>query len=206
MVEGYTDVLMAHQAGVTQVVATMGTALNARHVGQLRRFAPRVVLVFDADAGGATGVDRALEIFAGHEVALSIATLPAGLDPCDLLVQQGPEPFRRALESPVDALDFKLGQVLSAEGSDTVDGRRQAVDAVLGVIALAPPMQGQAGAVKMQLIVNRIAQRLAQPRRRAGRLSRRARSTRQRSPPCPRAARGGQARRGARSRRAARPR
>ena len=54
--------------------------------------------------------------------------------------------------------------------------------------------------------VRRIAQRLAQPRRRAGRLSRRARSTRQRSPPCPRAARGGQARRGARSRRAARPR
>ncbi len=161
VVEGYTDVLMAHQMGVGQVVATMGTALNARHVQQLRRFAPRVVLVFDADAGGATGVDRALEIFASHEVALSIATLPAGLDPCDLLVQQGPEPFRRALESPVDALDFKLEQVLRAEGSDTVEGRRQAVDAVLGVIALASPMPGQAGAVKMQLIVNRIAQRLA---------------------------------------------
>ena len=58
VVEGYTDVLMAHQMGVLPVVATMGTALNVRHVRQLRRFAPRVVLVFDADAGGDAGVDR----------------------------------------------------------------------------------------------------------------------------------------------------
>src|SRR5262245_25193576 len=64
VVEGYTDVLMAHQCGIGNVVATMGTALNARHVHNLRRFASRVVLIFDADAGGDTGVDRALEIFA----------------------------------------------------------------------------------------------------------------------------------------------
>src|SRR5439155_23499597 len=60
VVEGYTDVLMAHQCGIGNVVATMGTALNARHVRNLRRFAgaevPRVVLVFDADMGGDTGV------------------------------------------------------------------------------------------------------------------------------------------------------
>src|SRR5438094_272284 len=75
VVEGYTDVLMAHQLGVSQVVATMGTALNARHVQQLRRFVPRVVLVFDADAGGSTGVDRALQIFISQNVDLAIATL-----------------------------------------------------------------------------------------------------------------------------------
>ena len=56
VVEGYTDVMMAHQCGVPQVVATMGTALNARHVAQLRRYVPKVVLVFDADDGGETGV------------------------------------------------------------------------------------------------------------------------------------------------------
>jgi DNA primase len=160
VVEGYTDVLMAHQMGVGQVVATMGTALNERHVQQIRRFAPRVVLVFDADAGGATGVDRALEIFAGHDVDLSIATLPDGLDPCDLLVQQGPDALRRVLESAADALEFKLNQVLPRGGPQGVEETRRAVDAVLGVIALAPPLPGQAGAVKAQLMVNRIAQRL----------------------------------------------
>ncbi|HMC63651.1 MAG TPA: DNA primase [Gemmataceae bacterium] len=160
VVEGYTDVLMAHQAGVAQVVATMGTALNARHVQNLRRFVPRVVLVFDADTGGATGVDRALEIFVSLEVDLAIATLPLGLDPCDFLVQHGPEPFRAALASAVDALDFKLNQLLAAEANAGVEARRRAVDAVLRVVALAPEMAGHAGAVKRDLIVTRIAHQL----------------------------------------------
>jgi DNA primase len=160
VVEGYTDVLMAHQTGVPQVVATMGTALNGRHVHHLRRFVPRVVLVFDADAGGSTGVDRALEIFASENFELAIATLPEGLDPCDLLVAQGPEPFRQALVTAVDALEFKLHQVLEANASHGVEGRRRAVESVLGIIARAPEMPGQAGAVKQQLMVSRIAQRL----------------------------------------------
>jgi DNA primase len=161
VVEGYTDVLMAHQLGVPQVVATMGTALNARHVQQLRRFVPRVVLVFDADAGGSTGVDRALQIFVSQNVDLAIATLPEGLDPCDLLAAQGPEPFRAALSQAVDALEFKLQQVLAAHEAQGVEGRRRAVDAVLGVIALAPEMVGPESAIKQQLILSRIAQRLA---------------------------------------------
>jgi len=162
VVEGYTDVLMAHQMGVSQVVSTMGTALTAKHVHELRRYAVngRVILVFDADLGGSTGVDRALEIFVSQEVDLAVATLPEGMDPCDLLVQQGAEPFRQVLQGAVDALDFKLNQVLSAESAATVEGQRRAVDAVLGIIALAPEMPDQAGAVKRELAVSRIARRL----------------------------------------------
>src|SRR5207253_8840008 len=142
VVEGYTDVLMAHQMGVAQVVATLGTALNARHVQHLRRFVPKVVLVFDADAGGNTGVDRALEIFISHNVDLAIATLPEGKDPCDLLVEQGAEPFGQALANAVDALDFKLNQLLAADGSTSIEGKRKVVEALLSVIALAPEMFG----------------------------------------------------------------
>jgi DNA primase len=160
VVEGYTDVLMAHQMGVAQVVATMGTALTSRHVRELRRFAPRVVLVFDADAGGSTGVDRALEIFAGEDVDLAVAALPEGLDPCDLLVQQGPEPFKAALVGATDALDFKLTEVLTKEEARGVAGRERAVEVVLSIIALAPEMPGQAGAVRQELMVTRIAQRV----------------------------------------------
>jgi DNA primase len=160
VVEGYTDVLMAHQAGILPVVATMGTALNARHVQKLRHFAPRVVLVFDADAGGSTGVDRALELFASSEADLAIATLPPGLDPCDLLVKEGADAFKNVLEGAIDALEFKLNQVLAAEDTAGVEGKRRAVDSVLRVIALAPRLPGQAGDMKTQLIVTRIAQRL----------------------------------------------
>jgi DNA primase len=161
VVEGYTDVLMAHQHGVCQVVATLGTALNARHVQHLRRFVPRVVLVFDADAGGQNGVDRALELFVSMDVELAIATLPEGLDPCDLLVQQGPQPFAQALAGAVDALDFKMNQVLSGSDKDSIEGKRRAVEEVLRIIALAPETTGQAGQLKRELVIGRIAQRLA---------------------------------------------
>lgn len=164
VVEGYTDVVMAHQCGVPQVVATLGTALNARHVRNLRRFVPRVVLVFDADEGGEAGVDRALEIFVGHEVDLAVATLPEGMDPFDLLVKHGPEPFRKALESAVDALEFTLNRVLAAGENGvpaSVEAQRRAADELLRIIALAPEVTGQANAVKRELMVTRIARRLS---------------------------------------------
>jgi DNA primase len=160
VVEGYTDVLMAHQMGIAQVVATMGTALTARHVRQLRAFAPRVVLVFDADAGGRTGVDRALEIFVSQDVDLRVATLPEGLDPCDLLLREGPEALQSALTNAADVLEFKLSQVWAAEAPTGIEGQRRAVDAVLGILALAPEMTDQAMALKRELMVTRIAHRL----------------------------------------------
>lgn len=159
VVEGYTDVMMAHQCGITHVVATMGTALNKNHVKQLRRFVPKVVLVFDADEGGTTGVDRALEIFINCDVELAIATLPDGLDPCDLLVAQGPEPFRKAIAGAVDALDFKLTQLLGQAGT-SVEATKRVVDAILNIMALAPEIPGQAGQVKQELLITRLAQRL----------------------------------------------
>src|SRR5205823_1170920 len=66
-----------------------------------------------------------------------------------------------ALAGAVDALEFKLNRVLAAESAAGIEGRRRAVEAVLGVIALAPEMPGHAGAVKQELVVSRIAQRLA---------------------------------------------
>src|SRR5262249_13164495 len=149
------------QLGVAQVVATMGTALNARHVRQLQRWTKQVVLVFDADAGGEAGVDRALEVFVSHQVDLKIATLPDGLDPCDLLVQQGGEPFRTALTNATDVLEFKLKHVLATGTAGGIEAQRKAVDEMLRVIALAPPVVGKDDAVKKELMVNIISRRLA---------------------------------------------
>jgi DNA primase len=92
---------------------------------------------------------------------LAVATLPSGLDPCDLLVRDGPEPFRRVLENAVDALEFKLNQAVVREDTATVEGARRVIDAVLGVIALAPALPGEVGTVKTQLMITRIARRLA---------------------------------------------
>jgi DNA primase len=161
VVEGYTDVMMAHQHKVANVVATMGTALTKIHVTQLQRYVPKVVLVYDADAGGMGGVDRALELFVSQDVELAVASLPEGLDPCDLLVQPGgADVFRSALKSAQDALEFKLNQMLAKETGGTVDAAQRVVDAVLSIMALAPPVPSQAGQVRQQLIVTRLAHRL----------------------------------------------
>jgi hypothetical protein len=77
-----------------------------------------------------------------------------------LLVRDGPEAFREVLNRAVDALEFKLNQTLALEGA-SVEGRRRTMDAVLGIMALAPELSGQAGAVKRDLMLTRIGQRLS---------------------------------------------
>lgn len=156
IVEGYTDVLMAHQHGVANVVATMGTALNARHIKTVKSVVQRVVLVFDADAGGEGGVDRALQVFVTNDLDLRVATLPEGLDPCDLLSTQGAAPFREALEKAVDAFEYKLQRVWARHRSGGLEGQRQAAEEILAILALTPNERS----VKVELMVNRIAQRL----------------------------------------------
>lgn len=163
VVEGYTDVLMAHQMGVLPVVATLGTALNSQHIDLLRKYARRVVLVYDADAGGQGGVDRALALFVSHEIDLAIATLPEGMDPCDFLLEQGADAFRTVLAGAKEALEFKLEQVCTPERARTIEGGRQAVEEVLKVLALAPENPGQAQLVKRDLIVTRLVQRFGIP-------------------------------------------
>jgi DNA primase len=160
VVEGYTDVLMAHQHGVLHVVATLGTALNERHIAQLKRYVQRVVLVFDADAGGYRGVDQALEQFVSNDLELAIATLPEGMDPCDLLVARGPQPFLDALENAVDALEFKLQQEMTSPAMSTVEGRRRALDHILSVLARVPAEASKDQQVKRELILGRVAQRI----------------------------------------------
>ncbi|MBI3410462.1 MAG: toprim domain-containing protein, partial [Planctomycetes bacterium] len=155
VVEGYTDVMMAHQHGIGNVVATMGTALNARHIKKLRGLVERVVLVFDADAGGEGGVDRALEVFVSHDMDLRVATLPEGLDPCDLLAEKGPAPFQAALDGATDVFEFKLNGAWK-DAQTGIEGQRRAVEGMLNVLAAAPEER----TVKMELMVNRIAHRL----------------------------------------------
>jgi DNA primase len=134
----------------------MGTALNERHIKTLKKVVNRVVLVFDADAGGVTGVDRAMQVFVTHDLDLRIATLPDGLDPCDLLSTRGPEPFRQALEKAVDVFEYKLYQTWAKHASNGLDGKRIASEEMLAILALSPNERS----VKLDLMVNRIAHRL----------------------------------------------
>jgi len=161
VVEGYTDVMMAHQCGIANVVATMGTALNLTHVMQLRRYVPKVVLVFDSDEAGESATDKSQGLFwAQHNFEIAVCTLPEGLDPCDLLVQPGgPEVFRKCLADAKDVHEFKIDSLLKRHSSTSLEGQRHIIDASLTFLALAESPSA-AAQMKIELAITRLAHRL----------------------------------------------
>ena len=121
VVEGYLDALIPNQAGVTNVVASLGTALTDRHVRLLGRYAKEVVLVFDADQAGANAAQRAMEVFLAQQLGIRVATIPAGKDPCDFCLAEGGEAFQKLVDEAPDAMqyawDLRLGEYQAAGGN-----------------------------------------------------------------------------------------
>jgi len=138
VVEGYTDVVMAHQFGVSNVVSVLGTALTEHHVAMLRRFADRIVLLFDADSAGDNAANRALELFLSQPVEIAIASLPQGMDPDEFLLAHGPEKFNECLAQATDALTFKWKQLVrDLKTEEGITSRQQAVQQYLETLASA---------------------------------------------------------------------
>jgi len=145
VVEGYTDTIMAHQVGVGNVVAVLGTALGENHIRLLKRFADRITLVLDGDEAGQRRTNEILELFVAAQVDLRILTLPEQLDPCDFLLQQGGDAFRQLLTGAIDALEHKVR--IATQGVDLVlDTHRanQALEDILGTMARAPKAGAEA--------------------------------------------------------------
>ena len=106
VMEGYTDVIVAHQYGFQNAVAVLGTALGESHIRLLKAHADRIVLVLDGDEAGTKRANEVLELFIAQQADLQILTLPEDLDPCDYLHKYGTEAFSQLLaDKAVDALD-----------------------------------------------------------------------------------------------------
>lgn len=133
VVEGYTDVIACHQMGFCNVVATLGTALTPRHVQELRRYAERVVLVFDADEAGQQAADRALEIFLTEDMDVGLAVLGGGKDAGELLGREdGRRQWQAAIDAAQDALTYQFRRVARQfEDAETVTGRQRVIEAYL---------------------------------------------------------------------------
>ena len=107
VVEGYTDCIMAHQFGCDNVVATLGTSLTTGHARILRRYAKKVVWIFDGDIAGVEAANRALGICLAQRIDIKLASVPEGKDPCDFLLSAGKERFEQLVEDAVDVFEFK---------------------------------------------------------------------------------------------------
>ncbi len=142
VMEGYTDVVIARQAGIDNVVAVCGTALGPRHIRLLKRYADRVTLVLDGDEAGQKRAAEVLELFIASQVELRIVTLAQGLDPCDCILQNGAEAFNTLVEQASDALDHHVKRVTS--GIDLVNDTHRATQAlqqILHTLSRAPRLQ-----------------------------------------------------------------
>ena len=136
VMEGYTDVAIAHQYGFTNAVAVLGTALGQRHVKLLKRFADRVVLMLDGDEAGQRRTDEVLQLFIAENADLRVLTLPDELDPADFLLERGPEQFAALMERCPDALEHKY-RTLAARcgGAPTLHQSTEIAEAILEVVA-----------------------------------------------------------------------
>ena len=170
LVEGYTDCVMAHQQGLGQTVATLGTALTADQVRLLRRHAGptgKVVVVFDGDAAGRRAIDRSLELFVEQEVDLRLLRLPEGKDPCDLLLEEGGEAFAQRVDQAVDVIDFVMERSAEQFDLSTANGAYRAAESILDVLASTPPAATSSSPTKQlrreDSILGRLAHRFLVP-------------------------------------------
>ena len=144
VVEGYTDVIALHEAGVRNAVATLGTALTAQHIRALSRHAKsRVVYLFDGDEAGQRAADRALGFIdrtitpeAGRSrIELAAVTLPDDLDPADFVSQRGADALRALLDDAKPLLKYGIERRLARHSLASAEGRAAALADALSVLA-----------------------------------------------------------------------
>jgi DNA primase len=155
VVEGYTDVLALHQAGVEETVAVMGTAITGEQVATLSGMVEEVVLALDADSAGQEAMLRAQRVAAGRKMRLRVAAMPAGEDPAEMMAApDGPERFRALIEAAVELNAFQVGLVLDRTDVASPTERDRALDEV------APVLGAMGESASRDDLVRQVAERL----------------------------------------------
>jgi DNA primase len=155
VVEGYTDVLALHQAGIEEAVGVMGTAITEEQVAALSGMVEEVVLALDADAAGQEAMLRAQRVAAGRRMRLRVAAMPAGEDPAEMMAaSEGAERFRALLREAEELTAFQVGLVLSRTDVGSPVERDRALAEV------APVLAGMGETAGREDLVRRVAERL----------------------------------------------
>ncbi len=136
IVEGYTDVIAMHLAGVGTAVATCGTALGDGHFDLLRRFTERVVLAFDSDEAGSKAAIRGDDLDAPFRLDLDLrmAVMPDGLDPADIVQAGRGSELKGAVDDSRPLLEYRIDQHVQRHDLNTADGKARALEAAVGLL------------------------------------------------------------------------
>jgi DNA primase len=154
LVEGYTDVLALHQAGIRNAVGIMGTSLTEEQIGELQRVVTVLELCLDADRAGQDAMLRAARLAAGKTVELRVVALPEGSDPADIVASEGAEALRARVQASVPFVSFNVDRILERADTRSAEGR----DAALAELR---PVAGEMGpSLLRDELMRRIAGRL----------------------------------------------
>ncbi|MEU6842203.1 DNA primase [Streptomyces sp. NPDC046716] len=183
VVEGYTDVMACHLAGVTTAIATCGTAFGGDHIKILRRLlmdngSARVIFTFDGDAAGQKAALRAFEDDQKFAAETYIAIAPDNMDPCDLRLAKGDDAVSDLVQPRTPLFEFALRQIVARYDLETPAGRAAALDEAAPVVAriknsasqheVAVQLAGMLGILDTQFVVKRVAQLARWARDRGG--------------------------------------
>lgn len=173
VVEGYTDVMACHMAGVTTAIATCGTAFGGDHIKILRRLlmdnaTAEVIFTFDGDAAGQKAALRAFEDDQKFAAETSITIAPGGMDPCDLRLAQGDAAVAGLVEARTPLFEFALKHIVARHNLENPAGRAAALEEAAPIIKKiknvaiqhesAVQLAGMLGMRDEQFVVKRIAQ------------------------------------------------
>ena len=155
VVEGYTDVLALHQAGIEEAVGVMGTAITPDQVAALSGMVEEVVLALDADSAGQEAMLRAQRVAAGRRMRLRVAAMPAGEDPAEMMAADGgAERFRALLDGAEELTAFQVRLVLGRTDVSSPMERDRALAEV------APVLAGMGETVSREELVRKVAEQL----------------------------------------------
>lgn len=135
LLEGYMDVIGAHQHGVNWAVAPLGTNLTIEHSGIIRRYAKDTVVMFDDDRAGIQASVKAAETFMESGLYVRLASLEDGLDPDEFLNEHGREEFEKRLAAAADPLDFRMNLFFKNKPAPTAQEKAQAINVLLETVA-----------------------------------------------------------------------
>jgi DNA primase len=143
VVEGYTDVLALHQAGIREAVAIMGTALTQEQLAELAKVGDGnrrglVYLALDADRAGRDAMLRASRLAEDRGIDLRVVEMPEGTDPADLVNREGAEAFGERILRAVPMIEFQVRRVLADADLDTPAGRDMALEEARKLISVVP--------------------------------------------------------------------
>jgi DNA primase len=139
-VEGYTDVLALHQAGLRNCVGIMGTALTEEQVGELSRLASVVLLALDSDSAGHEAMLRAARVAEGRKLELRVVALPQGKDPADLVGEPGGAArLAQLVDESMPFVRFRVERALATGNLRDAEGKDEVIAAVRPVFATIPP-------------------------------------------------------------------